>query len=259
MGISDLGRELLTNKGNVDDYNFNNVIQLLNRNGDDQETYTTSDYYDIDNMLESIGREKCDFSTLTLNIEGINTKFNELLAFISLLQDQNFHFSAILLQETMLSDNDCKSDNVNIFNIPNYNIIPQGWKCGRKGGLIIYLHDDYKATPKNLYTDSRDWEGLFIDVTSPCIPGKIIIGNVYRPPRDNYSNASIDRFLEPFSAIIEKIQKENSTIIIGGDFNINLLRINERDKFQHYYDLLVTRSIYPHITLPTRFSKKTQL
>ena len=96
MGISDLGRDLLKNKGNVDDYNFNNVIQLLNRNGDDQESYTTSDYYDIDNMLKSIDRQKCDFSILTLNIEGINTKFNELLAFISLLQDKNFHFSAIL-------------------------------------------------------------------------------------------------------------------------------------------------------------------
>ena len=255
MSISDLGRELLENKGNVDKYNFNNVIRLLNKNEDHQETFANSDYYDIDSMLESFNRDKCNFSTLTLNIDGINTKFNELLAFITLLQDQNFHFSAILLQETMLSDMDCESNNVNIFEIPNYNMISQGRKCGRKGGLIIYLHDDYKATPKNLYNISQHWEGLFIDVTSPLIPGKIILGNIYRPPRDNYSNASIDRFLDPFNTIIETLQKDNSTLIIGGDFNINLLQLNEREKFQEYYDLLVTRSLYPHITLPTRFSK----
>merc|ERR1711947_62497 len=108
-------------------------------------------------MLDSLKRKKCDFSTLTLNIEGINTKFNDLLAFVS------------LLQETMLSDRDCESDYVNIFNIPNYNLISQGWKCGRKGGLIIYLHDDFKASPKEIYSPSEHWEGLFIDVTSPLI------------------------------------------------------------------------------------------
>ena len=256
MNISDLGKELLENKGNVENYDLNNVIQLLDRSEDHQETFMTSNYYDIDSMLESLNKNKCDFSTLTLNIEGINTKFNELLAFTSLLQDQNFHFSAILLQETMLSDSDCESDNINIFNIPNYNLISQGRKCGRKGGLIIYLHNDYKSSNKNLYTASQHWEGLFIDVINPLIPEKIILGNIYRPPRDNNSNASVDRFLEPFSAIIGTLQKENSTLIIGGDFNINLLRLNEREKFQQYYDLLVTQGLNPQITLPTRFSKK---
>merc|ERR1712208_180064 len=207
-------------------------------------------------MLDSLKRKKCDFSTLTLNIEGINTKFNDLLAFVSLLQDHSFHFSAILLQETMLSDRDCESSNMNIFEIPNYTLISQGRKCGRKGGLIIYLHDDYKSCLRNLYTPSDHWEALFIDVISPKFSEKIILGNIYRPPRDNYSNASIDRFLGPFSEIIKSLQKDNSTLIIGGDFNINLLRLNEREKFQQYYDLLVSQSIYPQITLPTRFSKK---
>ena len=44
-------------------------------------------------------------------------------------------------------------------------------------------------------------------------------------------------------------------MIIGGDFNINLLRLNEREKFQEFYDMFVTNSLYPEITLPTRFSK----
>ena len=111
-------------------------------------------------------------------------------------------FSAILLQETMIADGDCNSENINIFNIPHYNLIAQGRKYGRKVGLFIYLHENYNSTQKDLYNISGDWEGLFIDVTSPLLANKIILGNVYRPPRDNYSDASIDRFLQPFGDII---------------------------------------------------------
>ena len=145
---------------------------------------------------------------------------------------------------------------INIFDIPKYNLIAQSRKCGRKGGLFIYLHENYKGTRNNIYKESIDWEGLFIDVTSPLLPNKIIIGNVYRPPRDNYSNASIDKFIKPFSEIILSLRTENSALIIGGDFNINLLCLNERAKFQEFYDIFVTNSIFPEITLPTRFSKQ---
>ena len=55
--------------------------------------------------------------------------------------------------------------------------------------------------------------------------------------------------------ILKKLKNERSAVIIGGDFNINLLRLNEREKFQEFYDMFVTDNLYPEITLPTRFSK----
>ena len=257
MNTLPLANNLFENRGGIDRHNLNNVIQLLSQNDDDhQETFATSNYYDIESMLDSFKEKKSDFSTLTLNIDGINTKFDELSALIRCLDDQNFQFSAILLQETMIADGDCNSENINIFNIPHYNLIAQGRKCGRKGGLFIYLHENYNGTQKDLYNISGDWEGLFIDVTSPLLANKIILGNVYRPPRDNYSDASIDRFLQPFGDIIAALRKETSALIIGGDFNINLLHLNEREKFQEFFDLLVTNSIFPEITMPTRFSRK---
>merc|ERR1711947_57638 len=53
------------------------------------------------------------------------------------------------------------------------------------------------------------------------------------------------------------LSRENSTLITGGDFNINLLQINEREKFQEYFDLFVSNGSLPQITMPTRFSKKS--
>ena len=172
MTISKLAKELFANRGGIDKHNLNNILQLVSQNDDHQETFATSDYYDIENMLSSFKKCKGDFSMLTLNIDGINTKFNELTAFLKQLDDENFTFSAILLQETRLSDEDCKSDFINIFIIPQYELISQGYKCGRKGGLLIYLHELYKGTCKNLYRDSKHWEGLFIDVTSPILQNK---------------------------------------------------------------------------------------
>ena len=55
--------------------------------------------------------------------------------------------------------------------------------------------------------------------------------------------------------IILKLVKENSTLLSGGDYNINLLELN-REKFQEYFDIFVSNGLFPQITLPTRFSKK---
>ena len=256
MNISQLAKDLFENKGGIEKHNLNHIIQLLSQKDDNEETLATSNYYDIDDMLDKFKSKKSDFSVLTLNIDGINTKFNELTLFLRTLADANFYFSAILLQETMLSDDDCNSENIKIFEIPNYELLKQGRKCGRKGGLFIYIHENYNGKHKKLYKPSADWEGFFIEVTSPILPNKIILGNVYRPPRDNYSDASIDRFLEPFSDILTSLQSENCALMICGDFNINLLRLNEREKFQQFFDIFATNNILPVITLPTRFSKK---
>ena len=42
---------------------------------------------------------------------------------------------------------------------------------------------------------------------------------------------------------------------ISGDFNIDLLQINDRVKYQKYFDVFFTNSLFPLITLPTRESK----
>ena len=57
------------------------------------------------------------------------------------------------------------------------------------------------------------------------------------------------------SAFIDILQRENTYAAVVGDFNINLLQINEREKFEDFFDLMCTNSFYPKITLPTRFSK----
>ena len=44
--------------------------------------------------------------------------------------------------------------------------------------------------------------------------------------------------------------------MISGDFNINLLELENRTKYQEFFDTFVTKGFFPRIVHPTRFSKK---
>ena len=260
MSDLNLANDLLENLGGVNRNDLNSVLKTDNENDDSFETYHQSNYYDIDSLVKSLQKDDQKFHTLSLNIESLKSKFSQLLVFLGSLLEQKCQIDAIFLQETWLTEKQCKENALKIYNIPGYHAIPFGRKCGRKGGLLIYLRECYSYTPRDLYTTSNQWEGLFIDVTQKHnvnLPNKITLANIYRPPRGNNSNASIDNFLTPFSKIFNTLSRENSTLITGGDFNINLLQLNEREKFQDYFDLFVSNGSVPQITMPTRFSKKS--
>ncbi len=52
------------------------------------------------------------------------------------------------------------------------------------------------------------------------------------------------------------MENENSECFITGDFNIDLLKLNEKEVFRDLFDSLTENSFYPKITLPTIFSNK---
>ena len=76
----------------------------------------------------------------------------------------------------------------------------------------------------------------------------ITIGNIYRTPRD--LNENYKQFLSEFTPITSSFDRTNSDVI-AGDFNINLLKINEKEVFAEFFYTLISYSFYPHITLPT--------
>ena len=102
------------------------------------------------------------------------------------------------------------------------------------------------------------WEGLFIDVNGHNLTKNLTIRNMYRPPHDKNNNKNIEKFIDEISPIIDIIQKENGYAAIVGDFNINLLQVNEREKYAEFLDLMCTNNFFPRITLPTRIAKRSK-
>ena len=85
-----------------------------------------------------------------------------------------------------------------------------------------------------MYDTSNYWEGLFLDITGPDITNKITLCNIYRPSTSNESNFVIESFISEITPIVETLDKENSNLIFLGDFNLNLLQINERERIQEF-------------------------
>ena len=55
-------------------------------------------------------------------------------------------------------------------------------------------------------------------------------------------------------SILTSYERLNSNIIFAGDFNMNLLEVNNKDAITEFFDLIASFSFFPKITLPTRFT-----
>ncbi len=138
----------------------------------------------------------------------------------------------------------------------NYDLIQQGTPqnpCSIKGGLVIYLHNKFKINKLTLNTFTT-WEGQVIKITDGGLKKPITICDIYRPPRD--TNIYYRKFIQEIQPILTSLENENSECFITSDFNIDLLKLNEKEVFSEFFDSLTENSFYPKITLPNRFSNK---
>ena len=131
--------------------------------------------------------------------------------------------------------------------------LTQGKTSSSKGGLVIYIDDQYKADVVINLNSYEHWEGLIIKVNGGNLLKTLNIGNIYRPPK--MLNEQINAFTTEFSSVVASLTNSNNELIIAGDFNINLLKINEIEVNSNFFDTLISHSLYPQITLPTRFTR----
>ena len=244
--------ELLREFGGRDKNDLNKILENSQHDSENPISLRSfSPYMYYDDLKNYLKNNINGFSVLSLNIQNIFSKFDTFYPVIKKLNAENLFFSAICLQECWLGENDVTS----IIQLPDYKLIHQSKICCGHGGLIIYLHNTLSYEPRNIYTRSDTWEGLFIDITSVNLSNKITLGNIYRPPKDNNNNTNIETFINELAPLINIFGKEKTTNIIVGDFNVDLLKIAEREKYANVFDMFCSNSFLPKITFPTRFAK----
>ena len=200
---------------------LNHVLSIFVDSEHEISNFCHSRYVDLSEVQSIFQNNPNEFLILTLNIQSVNAKFNNLFPVIDNLTSQGLYFGAICLQETWTSTD----SDLTLLQLPGYQLIHQGSKCTKHGGLMIYLNESYSYKIRNLFTNSNIWEGLFIDINGGNLCRTFTIGNIYRSPHDNNNNTNIQQFISELSPIIEIIQRENTYAAIVGDFNINLLQI----------------------------------
>ena len=117
-------------------------------------------------------------------------------------------------------------------NLTNYNIFNQIGKCPGHChcGLSIYVQEDYKCNALIINQMTTGWEYLCIEILHNSLNSrKYIISNIHRPPEKYIEE--LDIFIEKFEIFLTIIKRYKKSAFICGDFNINLLEINNNRHF----------------------------
>ena len=144
---------VLRKYGGVNNNSLNQVLNLVNNNDRDESEIEDfniikhSPYVNNNEFISFCIERRKHFTILSLNIQSIHAKFDQLQILLNELKQHQFEFSAICLQETWLSDD----SDLRLIQIPGYTMISQGSICTSHGGLAIYLNELYKHKLLPLY------------------------------------------------------------------------------------------------------------
>ena len=84
----------------------------------------------------------------------------------------------------------------------------------------------------------------------------LYIGNIYRPPKEN-TNEIIQTFTEELNSILTDLNKSNSIVLLTGDFNIDLLKLQDRQIIREYLECIISHGLCPVLTLPSRIAQNS--
>ena len=187
---------VVRNHGGVADKVFAKIINE-EIDADEVDLICHSPSYTPSHLPPIIAHKGNSFGILSLKSQSILAKFSGLQVMLELFASQNVNFPVICTQETWLQD-DSKIPFVSL----------EGYKCfhvkasaSAHGGLITYVDVELDVSVKRIIVNSKIWKGQFLELNHKAFQNKIVIGNVYKLPRDN-NNAG---YLNAFKAEIEPI------------------------------------------------------
>ena len=120
-----IDEQFLQHLGGVRTNSLRELLQVTYVGLDEENMHSLiphSPYFDTDQICKLATSKQHCFSILSSNIESINAKFGELEIFVEQLNQLNFKFSAICLQDSWLSTD----DDISPFQLDGYTCISQG-------------------------------------------------------------------------------------------------------------------------------------
>ena len=100
----------------------------------------------------------------------------------------------------------------------------------------------------NIYK-KNELESTFIEIVNPK-KSSFLVGVIYRHPSMDLADFNCNYL----NKLLENISKEQKSIFILGDFNVNLLNYNDHNQTNEFLDSLASNSFIPLILQPTRIT-----
>ena len=144
-----------------------------------------------------------------------------------------------------------------LLHLNGYNMFHVNATSSKHGGVVTYVDNSYDVTIKAQVNNSDIWDGLFIEIKHENMKNSIIVGNIYKPPKDNNNCDIVKGFVSELEPILSDLINTNSEVLICGDYNINLLKINSESHFSYFFDTMLIHSFFLQITFPTRVNNSS--
>ncbi len=203
-------------------------------------------YYTEDILNQVNNKYVNNMSMLNANIRSL---YKNVDAFKDFICTSQINFEIIGLVETWLQDKPQE-----YLKLPGYNLEFQN-RAGKKGGgVCLYIKDNVNYHVRNDFQQIKHpeyVESVFIEIERPYSKN-VVIGNVYRPPGQD-----INEFNDFIDKILTNATKNPKIVYLMGDFNINLLNEDIHSLTNDFVNIILSHSLYPSITKPTRITSNT--
>src|SRR6218665_3727073 len=179
-------------------------------------------------------------SIMHINCRSIRSKINDL----HLLLHQT-PVKYLALTETWLCE-----DTAYLLNIPGYKMVFKPRTVGIGGRVALLVREDivFNILDSELVPKHSSYEGIFISVHQQKGPD-LVIGAMYRPP-----GQPVSQFNEELNSLLHILVKNNRRIILSGDFNIDLIKVNNHEPILEFLNIFNSYAIIPMINYPTRIT-----
>lgn len=178
-------------------------------------TKICNDIYEFNDSVN----DNC-FSVLTQNITSINKNLDNFLVHLELA---NYKFDVIILTETW------KVDCIDYYKIQGYNVSYNHGRFNQNDGVVVFIKNKWESTCREQSIGGLNVLKFSIKISNTNL---VCLNTIYRPPEQN-----LDIFLENLSDYLALDQTANLGIVVG-DFNVDILRGERRNRVNDYLDAI---------------------
>jgi len=197
----------------------------------------------VDDFNENLLSINVAFSCFNLNIASLNKHHEELKDLLSAI---NLKFSIINL---------CEIRNVNLEQfsnlLPGYSYTYNAPKDKITGGVAMFINSNLNYSILSEFS----FQTPFIDILTIKItfPNRtnILVCNIYR-----HHSISIKTFIEKLQPLLEKFNLTKMSVIIVGDFNINLFNTTSC-QIKDFNETMVINNFFQGVKSATRITQNT--
>ena len=238
----------LYNRCNDIVFNYHNDCENSNNDWDNKIDPEVNFYNDInfecnyvtDSQFKVQLNDNIDFSVIHFNARSLRANVDTVKEYLKNL-GKDFHVIAI--SESWFDEN----TDITTYELDKYNMIYTNRRNKRGGGVVLYVRNDISFIKRVEFCSTID--NILESVTIEIVPEtdkNILFSCVYRAP-----GSDLKTFADYIECFLKSI-RNNKSVYLCGDMNIDILKYDQNDVTKDFVDLLYSYGLYPLVTKPTR-------